>query len=441
MEESGIDRKYTGDALWTVGSFAVQALCGAVINFSILYFLNTEALGVFTQVYAIYAITGQLVVFGIHDSVLKHNAEHSVNAEDSSSHDLLRAIRLSAVLCAMGLGLVGAIALWGASGLVGHMFDSTLVSRGVLYLSPGIFFFVTNKVIIYMLNGQRQMKLFALASGARAVGILAIVIAVVFAYPQYENFGLAFTLTEVCVFVLVLSWKPFDLRADWDLVKVWILKHLNFGAKSFVHSIVAEAFIRVDVLMLGLYASDKTVGIYSFAAFFAEGIYQLPIVVRNMNNPILVKLLIERNSEKIVAFTRKTGLLSFCMTLVVAGTTAAVYPSLELVFDPTTIRESTVVVWVLLGGMAFYSIFVPFDFLFLIGGRPGIQSLFMLCNVTVNILLNAWLIPQFGLVGACSATVASFVFAGVMLNILGKLVFGLPGGLFFRSTATMVPVR
>jgi hypothetical protein len=44
------------------------------------------------------------------------------------------------------------------------------------------------------------------------------------------------------------------------------------------------------------------------------------------------------------------------------------------------------------------------------------------------------LIPRFGLIGACSATVASFFFAGITLNILGSRVFGLPGGLFLRGT-------
>jgi O-antigen/teichoic acid export membrane protein len=289
----------------------------------------------------------------------------------------------------MGLGLVGALALWGASSLIGQLFDSTLLSRGTLYLSPGIFFFVTNKVLIYMLNGQRQMKLFALASGARAVGILIIVLTVVFRYPDYENFGLAFTLTEIAILLLVLSWRPLSLQVDRALIKVWMRRHLNFGAKSFVHSMVSEAFIRVDVLMLGLFVSDKVVGIYSFAAFFAEGIYQLPVVVRNMNNPILVKMLIEKNADLFVSFTRRTAMLSLGMTLVVAGATAVIYPWLDLVFDPETIKDSTVVLWVLLAGMVVYSVSVPFDFLFLIGGRPGVPSLFMLGNVSVNILLNA----------------------------------------------------
>ena len=74
-----MDKKYTGDVAWTGGSFVIQVIAGALINFSILYFLNAEALGVFNQIYAIYAIVGQLTVLGIHDSVLKHVAEFSEN--------------------------------------------------------------------------------------------------------------------------------------------------------------------------------------------------------------------------------------------------------------------------------------------------------------------------------------------------------------------------
>jgi O-antigen/teichoic acid export membrane protein len=429
-----MDKKYTGDVAWTGGSFVIQVIAGALINFSILYFLNAEALGVFNQIYAIYAIVGQLTVFGIHDSVLKHVAEFADNEAslaDFRSSELLNTISVAGVMCGMGLGLMGALILGGLSSIAGEVFDSRFISVGTLYLAPGIFLFVTNKVLISVLNGQRQMKFFALASGIRVLGILSLVLLVIFFYPQYENFGLAFTLAEVPVFMIIFALRPFRLCAKASLLKKWILRHLHFGVRSSIHSIVAEAFIRVDVLMLGVFMSDRAVGIYSFAAFFAEGIYQLPIVVRNMNNPILVKLLIEKNTEKFVAFTRKTGMLSLGITTVVAATTAAIYPMLDVAFEPEVIRESTMVLWVLLSGMVFYSLFVPFDFLFLIGGRPGTQSLFMLGNLSFNVLLNALLIPELGLLGACVASVASFAFAAFMLNTLATLVLGLPRGLFF----------
>ena len=54
---------------------------------------------------------------------------------------------------------------------------------------------------------------------------------------------------------------------------------------------------RIDVIMLGFFLDDKSVGIYSFAAFFAEGFLQLIIVIQNNLNP-KIALLSGKNSLK-----------------------------------------------------------------------------------------------------------------------------------------------
>ena len=77
-------------------------------------FLNAEALGVFNQIYASYASVGQLTVFGIHDSVLKHVAEFADNEAsraDFMSSEPLNTISVAGVMCGMGLGLMGALLL------------------------------------------------------------------------------------------------------------------------------------------------------------------------------------------------------------------------------------------------------------------------------------------------------------------------------------------
>ena len=50
-----------------------------------------------------------------------------------------------------------------------------------------------------------------------------------------------------------------------------------------------ELNTRVDIIMIGIFMSDEKVGIYSFAALFAEGFYQLLIVLQNILNPIMAR--------------------------------------------------------------------------------------------------------------------------------------------------------
>ena len=44
-----------------------------------------------------------------------------------------------------------------------------------------------------------------------------------------------------------------------------------------------------DILMLAIFVSDRDVGIYSFAALFIEGLFQVPVVFRTLANPELAQ--------------------------------------------------------------------------------------------------------------------------------------------------------
>jgi len=339
---------------------------------------------------------------------------------------------VAALVCVIFSGLLGSAFLYGFSEAIGNAFESQFILLGIQYLSPGIFFFVVNKVLIWIFNGKRQMKQFAVASSIRAVNIFLLCLWIIFYREPYQYFGLAFTISELLLFICIVFLKPVKISIQWNYLGKWISTHCQFGSKSVIHGLLSEAFIRIDVLVLGIFLSDHLVGIYSFAAFFVEGIYQVPVVIRNLNNPILVKLLLEKNIKEIITFNRKTALLSFVLTFLASLTVALIYPHLDLIFPAETINRSYPVLLCLLAGMVIYSNFVPFDYIFLTGGFPGIQSFFMFSNTTVNIGLNFYLIPIYGLIGACLATVISFMFASVLLNILSALMLNLPSGIFIK---------
>lgn len=398
---------------------------GATINFIILYFLGAEALGVFYQVYAIYVIVGQVAVWGLHDSVLKYTSQYT----DSQERDTLC---FAAIFCVLMTGTLGATLLLLSRDFIGQLFESKNLRYGIIYLSPGILFFVINKVLVAIFNGKRQMKYFALASAIRAVNIFALCIFLIINFDSLSYFGFVFTTSEILLFLVIIFLKPTGLLIKKDNIKQWISRHYQFGTKSVGHGLLSEAFIRVDVLMLGIFLSDTRVGIYSFAAFFVEGIYQIPVVIRNLNNPILVKMLIEKNVNKLIDFTRKTAKLSVTLTFSASVLVVIAYPYLDFIFKAETIDASYSVLLVLLSGMVLYSIFIPFDYIFITGGFPGIQSIFMSINMTSNIGLNYLLIPHYGLMGAAIATVSAFAFSCLLLNVLSIFYLSLPKGVLLK---------
>jgi O-antigen/teichoic acid export membrane protein len=211
-------------------------------------------------------------------------------------------------------------------------------------------------------------------------------------------------------------------------------RHVRFGSKALIHGFLSEAFIRIDILILGIFLSDREVGVYSFAAFFVEGAYQVAIVVRTMANPILVRLLLAPGMTGLVAFARRTALLSFSATFLACAGIATVYPYLSSYMPQGVIEASYPILLILLLGLLIYSTCVPFDYLFLQSGRPGMQSIYMAVNASVNAILNFVFIPRWGLYGASIATAIAFAWSGTFLNILASSVLGLRGGVFFKHS-------
>ena len=69
--------KFGRDLAWNVGAFGVLALSGVVLNVVMGSVYGPEALGVFSQAFALYLFASQIAALGLHLSGLKHISEHA----------------------------------------------------------------------------------------------------------------------------------------------------------------------------------------------------------------------------------------------------------------------------------------------------------------------------------------------------------------------------
>ncbi len=420
----GGTRKFVSDTGWNYGAFALMAGTGVVLNFFIVTVMGVEALGVFNQTYAIFVVVGQLATVGIHDSAQKHVAEHH-----ESAPVLLSTIAMGAVQAAAFFGCASAVVLYLAADWIGFAFESAAVGKSIAFIAPGVGLFALNKTLIGILNGQRRMRDYALAQSLRVLVILLFCISVGIAGADAAYLGLGFTVAEAVLLPLLIvfvrpRWRQMDTETF-----AWVVRHVRFGFKALTNGILAEAYIRIDVIMLGLFLDDVQVGIYSFAALFVEGLYQVPAVVRTVANPVLVGLIKAQDMIATVRFTRRVFVSSVAIYALAAGTCLLIFPMLAPYFPDGLIADAYPLLFPLLGGLLLYAGFVPLDYVLLQAGMPGRQSILMAFNVSINIVLNAILIPMFGLWGAAVATGMSFALVTVTLNVASARWLGFRRGL------------
>lgn len=411
-------QRFASDVAVNLGAMGLAAVVGLVINLLITRLRGAAGLGVFNQVYAIYVVAAQLAAFGVHDSAHKHSAQHAADPR------VLAAVTSAALAVSFVSATGGALLLAVLAVPLGAAAASPMVARGLLVVVPGVFFFALNKCQLGILNGLSRMRAFALAQALRVLAILAVVVAVGLSNSPSWGLAAAFTAAEVLLFPwLLLAIRPYTANADAAEHRAWRARHRAFGLRALPHGLLGESLVRVDVIMLGLFVSDARVGVYSLAAMFVEGIYQVGVVIRTVANPVLVRLVAD--CGQLARFCRRTGAASLCAVATVSVVVWAAFPLLDNFLPADLVLQARELLLVLCAGLCAYAVFIPSDQILLQAGFPARQSALMGANLAANVVMNAALIPRHGLRGAALATALTYALSGVTLNVAAAGWLGL----------------
>lgn len=414
--------RFGSDLLWNVGSLAVLGVSGIVANILIARLGSGADLGVFNQVFAFFLFLSQLSVGGVHFAVLKELSDPR-HSPEVQSH-----LVLSALLTALVLASMVVVCCFPLVPVVGGYVNSVAVERGLAAALPGLVFFSLNKVLLNSLNGLRHMRAYAIFQAARYLILLSsISFVLIFNIDRIWLCG-ALSCTEVLLFLMLAPYvhlKTVVLRVSLSLyaceLRAWAGRQLRFGARGMLSGVFTELNTRVDVLVLGFLLDDGTVGVYSFAAVFAEGFAQLSLVLRRNLDPIIGGYLargMRVEVSSLIARTRRMFLPIMCVIAVLLCVGYSV--GLPFVVPDPSYQDSTVVLGILSFAVAVTAWSRPFGGLLLQSGRPGLNTAVTGVCLVVNVGLAFLLTPSFGLAGCAMATASTYFVEGLLIVALGR---------------------
>lgn len=405
--------RFSRDVLWHVGSLAIAGACGVALNVLIGVVYGEGALGVFNQVFTFYLVSSQFAALGVHYSVLTQ-----VAATDDAARR--RVVVTAGLVATLGLGGATAALLWLGRGLGGAMVDSAEVGHGIGLVAPALLVFALNKVGFACLNGERRMRLYAVLYALRfAFLLLAFAL---FAWLEVDRAELPamVTCSEGAIFVLLMPTIRRRIgRVPGGELSRWVSQHVRYGARGFMSGIFTELNTRIDIVLLGIFASDATVGAYSFAAILAEGAYQIIIALRTNYAPIVIR---EWTAGRAAALATLIRRARDRITLAALAVAALSVVGFVLVVPLLTSKPELAASWkyfaVLMAGMAASAGYGPFLPLLLYTGHPARHSILMLAIVGFNVVANVALISLLGPLGSALATALAFAFGVVLLRAM-----------------------
>ena len=396
--------KFRTDVLWNFASLAFLGISGIGLNVLISDVYDAAALGVFNQVWTAYIFFSQVAVGGIDLSVLKGVSENR------DTRERVFEIALGALAPTLLLAGAATLAFVLSRGALAGLLESPGVATGMAMAAPGLFFFALNKVLFGILNGLQRMRAFAILQSCRFVGLLVGFFVAQAMGLAADEIAFVLTFSEGVTFLGLavevgrhLAWRR---GAAW---MAWSRRHLGYGIRSFLSGALLELNSRVDVLMLGIYHNDTIVGVYSFAAMLAEGVFQVLVKLQNNYNPILAQHIATRRLEELRPILRRGKRVAWILMLGVSVVAILAYPLFLLILDDPEFAAGRLSFAILLAGIVLAAGYMPFQQTLLMAGHPALHTLLMALAVGTNVVGNALLIPSHAGPGAATATAIAFV--------------------------------
>jgi O-antigen/teichoic acid export membrane protein len=198
---------------------------------------------------------------------------------------------------------------------------------------------------------------------------------------------------------------------------VWVSRNAHFGVRSIGGGAAVELNTRADILILGLFSNDIEVGRYSFAAFFVEGLLQIPMLVRRYVDPAITNLVVNGRSTEFADLLRRGRNLNGTAITVIFLLAVLFYPWYAAhIGSPQLMEQSYTIFAVLSVGAAIFGTYAIFTGVLSQGGKPVAQTLYNFKVLGANVVLNLCLASQFEALGAAIATSLSFVVGALLLR-------------------------
>jgi len=397
------DTIFKSGVFWNLFSFFIMGVSGLLLNVFIARYYEPWVLGIFNNVFAIYIISAQVGSLGVHQSVLRHISVHSKDRSQSSQ------IIISALMLTIASSLCVTVLIYLLRVPLSYVFNDIRIRTALEYVLIGLFLFPINKVLLCALNGFRMMRFYAIVQSLRYVFILSSLIFMVKLEQPGEHLAVVFTITEAMVFLLLLPAiaKHITFKSIRDL-QPWMSRHTAFGFRGMGGGILNELNTRIDVLSLSIFMDMESVGIYSLVAIIVEGISQILIVFRINYDPIIAKYIHSQAWEELRMMIKRGKRAIIPVMLTISIIAVLFYPIIiKILTNNDKFYQGQLIFIILLFGVVFSSGSTPFGGILQQGGCPGTQTILTVCVVLINLVGNFILIPQYGLIGAASATTAS----------------------------------
>lgn len=382
---------------------------GLLVGVWVARYLGPENFGLLNYAMAFTGLFGAIATLGLQGIVVRDIVNYPQNANTIlGTAFILRFIgglitflaiiisisllRPDEMLTKITVAIFGFIIVIQSGEVIKWWFESQIQSKFVVWIENGVFLFIA-AVKVGMILSHASLLAFVLA---------------------------AFIETLLgALFLLLFYWKKSGSLSSWkpDLT---IAKKLLLDSWPLILSSLAIAiYMKIDQVMLGQMLGDQAVGIYSAAVRVSEVWYFIPGIIVSSVFPSIIEA---RKIDEKLYYQRLQKLydLIVWIALAVALPMTFVSPWLITILFGNDYTEAGAILSIHIWSALFVFLGVASSNWFLIENKQILSFQRTALGAITNVLLNLYLIPKYGTIGAALATVISYAIAGIFYDVFQK---------------------
>ena len=395
-------RKYFANTSWLLGERILRMGVSLFVGIYVARFLGPEKFGLLSYALGFVMLFVTIASFGLNEILVRELLQ-----EKTQIKELLSTAFFIRVFGFLMMGCIIIFALQFTN-------DDKYTHMMITIITLSIFFQSFNVIDCYF-QSQVQSKYVVIVQFIQLLITSLIKIFLIINKATLIWFAIVFLIDQALLAILLLSifrWKKewfsvFSVR--WELVT-----QLFTNAWPLIFSgMMVSIYMKIDLIMIKEMLDTKAVGIYAAAVKLCEVLYFLPVVVMSSLFPAIV----EARKKDLIVYRKQVFRIYEIMigaTAIVAIITTFLADWIVYILYGSIYQEAATILQIYIWAFVFVSLGVVSS-KYLVAENLEIYAMYRsILGAIINITLNWYLIPIYGIKGAAFATLITQIFVAYL---------------------------
>jgi len=395
-------RKYFSNTSWLLGERILRMGVSLFVGIYVARFLGPEKFGLLSYAMSFVLLFGTIASFGLNEILVRELLQDKTQRKELLSTAFFLKI--------IGFLMMGCSIIFALQFTNNDEYTHLMITA----ITFGIFFQSFNIIDCYF-QSLVQSKYVVFVQFIQLLITSLIKIILILNKAPLLWFAIVFTIDQALLAILLLSiyrWKKgwfsvFSIRLE-------LVTKLFKNAWPLIFSgMMVSIYMKIDIIMIKEMLDVKAVGIYSAAVKLCEVLYFLPVVVMTSLFPAIV----EARKNSIIEYKKQVYRIYAIMigaTIIVAIITTFLADWIVSILYGSIYQEAVTILQIYIWAFVFVSLGVVSS-KYLVAENLEIYALYRsIVGVIINISLNWYLIPIYGIKGAAFATLITQIFVAYL---------------------------